>query len=200
MKSFVTSETSQVPYAETGYPLSLLEAGQDGSIVFNFTRPINGPGASIHGVELAARRDFDFLPGPLGNLGAQGNVTYADGKSDVFYSGTPYELPLVDLSKWSVNGTLYYDSTQFGARASVAYRSRYRKGDGGNGNVGEYFTPSTVFDATAYYNVTPALQLRVEGLNLSDQRIIQYADGEARRLMTSTVSGRTITFGGSLRF
>ncbi|MFN3820288.1 TonB-dependent receptor [Blastomonas sp.] len=200
MKSFVTSETSQLPYSETGYPLSLLEAGQDGSIIFNFTRPINGPGASIHGVELAGRRDFDFLPGVLGNFGALGNVTYAKGQSDVFYSGTPYELPLVDLSKWSVNGTLYYDSEQIGARGSVAYRSRYRKGDGGNGNIGEYFTPSVVFDATAYYNVTPALQVRVEGLNLTDERIIQYADGDARRLMTSTVSGRTITFGASLRF
>ena len=55
MKSFVTTETTQVPYGETGYPLSLLEEGLDASTVFNFTRPINGPGASIHGVELAAR-------------------------------------------------------------------------------------------------------------------------------------------------
>ena len=118
----------------------------------------------------------------------------------MLYSGVAYDLPLTDLSKWSVNGTIYYDTPQFGARGSVAYRSRYRSGSGGNGNIGEYFTPSTVFDATAYYNVTPMLQLRVEGLNLSDQRIIQYADGEAKRLMTSTVSGRTITFGATLRF
>lgn len=200
MKSFVTTETTQVPYGETGYPLSLLEEGLDASTVFNFTRPINGPGASIHGLELAARRNFDFLPGALANFGAQGNVTYADGSSDVLYSGVAYDLPLTDLSRWSVNGTLYYDTPQFGARGSVAYRSRYRSGSGGNGNIGEYFTPSTVFDATAYYNVTPALQLRVEGLNLSDERIIQYADGDAERLMTSTVSGRTITFGASLRF
>lgn len=200
MKSFVTTETAQVPYGDTGYPLSLLDAGLSASTVFNFTRPINGPGASIRGVELAGRRNFDFLPGALGNLGAQGNATYADGASDVLYSGVAYNLPLTDLSKWSINGTLYYDTPKLGARASVAYRSRYRSGSGGNGNIGEYFTPSTVFDATAYYNVTQALQLRVEGLNLSDQRIIQYADGHAKRLMTSTVSGRTITFGATLRF
>ncbi|EMD83460.1 TonB-dependent receptor [Pacificimonas flava] len=200
MESFVTSETEQLPYGETGYPLDLLEEGQDGSIIFNFTRPINGPGASIQGVEAAARRDLDFLPGPLANLGLSANVTYADGQSDVFYSGTAYELPLVDLSKWTVNTTLYYETEKFGARASMAYRSRYRKGGGGNGNVGEYFTPSTVFDATAYYDVTPMLQLRVEGLNLTDQRIIQYADRDAERLMTSTVSGRTFTFGATLRF
>lgn len=200
MQSFVTSESTQVPYEETGYPLSLLEEGQDGSIIFNYTRPINGPGASIHGVEFAARRDFDFLPGVLGNFGGLANVTYANGSSDVFYSGTAYNLPLVDLSKWSVNTTLYYDTETFGARVSMAYRSRYRKGDGGNGNIGEFFDPSTVFDATAYYNVTPALQLRVEALNLTDERIIQYADTDARRMMTSTVSGRVFTFGASMRF
>lgn len=200
MASFVTSETAQVPYGETGYPLDLLEDGLDGSTVFNFTRPINGPGASIHGVEVAARRDFDFLPGALANLGLIANATYADGSSDVFYSGVPIELPLADLSKWTVNSTLYYETDTFGARVSMAHRSRYRRGSGGNGNVGEFFTPSTVFDANIYYDVTPQLTVRLEALNLTDQRIIQYADREGERLMTSTVSGRTFTLGATMRF
>ena len=200
MESFVTTQTSSVRYDQTGYPLSLLQAGQDGSIIFNFTRPVNGPGASIRGAELAAKRDFDFLPGPLSALGVLANVTYAEGETDVFYNGVPHRLSLVDLSKWSYNATLYYDTQIVGARLSVASRSRYRRGSGGNGNIGEFFAPSTVFDATAYYNVTTRFQLRVEGLNLSDEEIIQYADVDARRLMTSSVSGRTLSLGGSYRF
>lgn len=200
MKSFVTTETSTVPYNQTGYPLSLLEQGMDGSVVFNFTRPINGPGAAIRGVELSARRDFDFLPAPFNGFGALANVTYADGQTDVFYNGAPKSLPLVDLSKWSYNATLYYDSEQIGARVSVASRSRYRKGNGGNDNIGEYFAPSTVVDATAYYNVTPKLQIRVDALNLTDESVIQYADKDARRMMTNTVSGRTLSVGASFRF
>lgn len=200
MKSFVTSETSTVPYSETGYPLDLLEEGQDGSIVFNYTRPVNGPGASIRGVELSARRDFDFLPAPLDGFGAIGNVTYADGSTDVFYNQVLVELPLVSLSKLSYNATLYYDTERAGARISMASRSRYRNGNGGNNNIGEFFAPSTVFDATAYFNVTPAVQLRVEALNLTNEPVMQYADTDAKRLMTSTVSGRTFTFGASIRF
>lgn len=200
MKSFVTSETSTVPYSETGYPLDLLEEGQDGSIIFNYTRPVNGPGASIRGVEVSARRDFDFLPAPLDGFGAIANMTYADGSSDVLFNGVPVELSLVDLSKWSYNATLYYDTERAGARVSMASRSRYRKGTGGNNNIGEYFAPSTVFDATAYFNVAPAIQLRVEAMNLTDEPVIQYADTSAKRLMTSTVSGRTLSFGASIRF
>ena len=200
MKSFVTTETSTVPYGETGYPLNLLEDGLDASTVFNFTRPVNTPGASIKGVEVAAKRDFDFLPAPLDKLGALANLTYADGHTDVYYDDVPYDLTLVDLSKWSYNATLYYDTPVFGARVSAAYRSRYRKGTGGNGNIGEYFTPTTFVDATAYYNITERLQVRVEGLNLTDERLVQYADTDARRMMTNTVSGRTISLGASYRF
>jgi iron complex outermembrane recepter protein len=200
MKSFVTTETSTVPYGETGYPLNLLEDGLDASTVFNFTRPVNTPGASIKGVEVAAKRDFDFLPAPLDKLGALANLTYADGHTDVYYDDVPYDLTLVDLSKWSYNATLYYDTPVFGARVSAAYRSRYRKGTGGNGNIGGYFTPTTFVDATAYYNITERLQVRVEGLNLTDERLVQYADTDARRMMTNTVSGRTISLGASYRF
>lgn len=200
MKSFVTTETSTVPYSETGYPLDLLEEGQDGSVVFNFTRPVNGPGAGIQGVELSARRDFDFLPAPLDGFGALANVTYADGETDVFFNGVAHRLSLVDLSKWSYNATLYYDSERVGGRVSMASRSRYRKGNGGNDNIGEYFAPSTVVDATAYYNVTPSVQIRVDALNITDEPVTQYADTDARRLMTSTVSGRTLSIGASIRF
>src|SRR5690606_26539318 len=175
MKSFVTTETSTVPYSETGYPLDLLEEGQDGSVVFNFTRPVNGPGAGIRGVELSARRDFDFLPAPLDGFGVLANVTYADGETDVFYNGVAHRLSMVDLSKWSYNATLYYDSERVGGRVSMASRSRYRKGNGGNDNIGEYFAPSTVVDATAYYNVTPSVQDRKSTRLNSSHVKISYA-------------------------
>lgn len=200
MESFITSETTQVPYNTTGYPLSLLEPGMDPATLFNYARPINGPGASIKGVELAAQRDFDFLPAPFDGFGAIGNVTWSEGSSEVFYSGVPYDLPLQNLSKWSYNATLYYETERAGARVSAAYRSRYRVGDGGNGNIGGYILGATYFDAQAYYDVTPNLKLTLEAINLTDEPIIQTTDNEADRLMTNTVSGRTIALGATLRF
>lgn len=200
MKSFITTETTPVPYSSTGFPTSLLLPGQDPSIIYNYTRPVNGEGAQIKGIEIAAKRDFDFLPAPFDRLGAVGNVTLADGDTDVVYSGQSITLPLIDLSKFSSNATLYYETPVWGIRGSVATRDHYRRGSGGNGNVGEYFNATTNFDASAYVNVTPALKLTVEAINISDQPIVQYADRDAKRMMTNTVSGRTILFGATFRF
>ncbi len=200
MKSFITTETTPVPYNTTGFPTSLLLPGQDPSIVYNYTRPVNGEGADIKGIEIAGKRDFDFLPGFLSHFGALGNLTLADGSTDVSYSGVPITLPLTALSKLSTNATLYFDTDRFGIRGSVATRSRYRGGSGGNGNIGEFFAPQTNFDASAYFNLTEQLKFTLEALNISDQRIVQYADRDARRMMTNTVSGRTILFGATMRF
>lgn len=200
MKSFITTETTPVPYNTTGFPVSLLMPGQDPGILYNYTRPVNGPGASIKGIEIAAKRDLDFLPAPFDRLGLLGNLTVADGSTDVLYSGMPVELSLPGLSKLSSNATIYYDTDRWGIRASAAVRNKYRSGSGGNGNIGEFIDDTANFDASAYVNVTPRLRLTVEGINISDQPIVQYADKDAKRMMTNTRSGRTILFGATMRF
>ncbi len=200
MDSYITSETRLVAYDTTGYPASLLPVGVDPSVLVNYTRPINGPGASIKGIELAAKRDFDFLPAPFDKLGVLGNVTIAEGSTDTFYAGVPVRLPLPTLSKFSSNATLYYDTDRWGVRGSVATRSRYRWGDGGNGNIGEYIKGTTNLDASAYVNLTRQFKLSLDVINITDEPIVQYADGTAKRVMTNTVSGRTVAFGGTMRF
>ncbi len=200
MDSYITSETRLVAYNSTGYPSSLLPVGVDPSVLVNYTRPVNGPGASIKGIEIAAKRDFDFLPAPFDRLGVLGNVTLAEGSTDVFYSGVAVRLPLPTLSKFSSNATLYYDTDRWGVRGSVATRSRYRWGDGGNGNIGEYIKGTTNLDASAYVNVTRQFKLSLDVINITDEPIVQYADGTAKRVMTNTVSGRTVAFGGTMRF
>jgi TonB-dependent receptor len=200
MDSYITSETRLVAYDTTGYPASLLPVGVDPSVLVNYTRPINGPGASIKGIELAAKRDFDFLPTPFDKLGVLGNVTIAEGSTDTFYAGVPVRLPLPTLSKFSSNATLYYDTDRWGVRGSVATRSRYRWGDGGNGNIGEYIKGTTNLDASAYVNLTRQFKLSLDMINITDEPIVQYADGTAKRVMTNTVSGRTVAFGGTMRF
>ena len=200
MASFITTQTTVVPYAATGLPVSFLLPGQTGQIPYNYARPINGPGADIKGVEIALRRDFDFLPGPLRYLGLVANVTYADGASPVLYGTTPVPLPLQNLSRWSANATLYYDAPGWGVRVSEAYRDRYLDGAGGNGNIGEFVAPSSNVDAQAHYNLAPGLRLVAEGINLTDQPIIQYTDAVAQRIEVNTRSGRTFTFGFSYEF
>jgi iron complex outermembrane receptor protein len=200
MKSFITTETAVVPYGSTGFPVSFLLPGQDGSILYNFNRPINGPGASIRGLEAGFQRDFDFLPAPLDRAGLTANVTYADGSSPVLYSGVPVVLPLTNLSRYSANATLYYETARWGARMSEAYRDKYLDSAGGSGNIGEMIGATSNVDFQAHYNLDRRLKLIVEGINLTDQHIVQYTDVTAKRIEVNTSSGRTFTFGFSYEF
>jgi iron complex outermembrane recepter protein len=200
MKSFISTSTISVPYASTGYPLAFLQPGQDGSIIYAFNRPANRDGASIWGAELGLQRDFDFLPAPFDQFGVTGNVTFADGRSQTRIEGTAVALDLLQLSRWSSNATVYFETPRWGARVSLAYRSRYLDGPGGSGNIGTGFHGATNVDFAAHYNITHDLRIVVEGINLTDQPISQFADIEADRLLTTVRSGRSLTIGATLTF
>lgn len=195
MDSFITSETASVRYGDIGYPLSLLGPDQTADTIYSFGRPVNGDGASIKGAEFAIQRDFDFLPAPFEGFGIAANVTYAEGETDAMVDGVRRTLALNNLSKWSSNATIYYETDAWGARVSSAYRDGYLDGIGGNGNVGSGYHATNNIDATAFWNVTPALKLVVEGINLTDEAIDQYVDIVEERSTSYTKSGRTFTVG-----
>ncbi|HEY2662022.1 MAG TPA: TonB-dependent receptor, partial [Caulobacteraceae bacterium] len=200
MESFITTQTRVEPYSATGFPLSFLLPGQDGSTPYNVSRPVNGPGASIKGVEIAFRRDFGFLPAPFNQLGVIANGAYADGASAVIFGGAPISLPLPNLSKYTANATLYYETSRWGVRVSEAFRSRYLDGAGGNGNIGDFIAATHNVDFDAHYNVTSRLKLRFEGVNLTNQHIIQYTDVTARRIEVNTSAGQTFVVGATYDF
>lgn len=205
MEDMITSENSQVPYGTTGYPLSLLQPTQNANTLFNYSRPVNGRGANIEGLEAAVQKDFDFLPAPFDKLGVTGNVTYIDGHNGVIYNpNTPSQvtkiLPLFNLSKFSANVTLYYETDNWGVRVSEAHRSRYLTDGGSVANQGTGIEPTDNIDFAAHYNLADNFKLVVEGINLTNQPIIQYADVSAKRLLVNTTSGSTFTFGVTYEF
>ncbi|MEJ2459939.1 MAG: TonB-dependent receptor [Novosphingobium sp.] len=150
LDSFITSETRVMAYADTGYPLAFLYPGQDKAILYNVIRPVNGAGATIFGIEGAVQQDLKFLPAPLDRLGVQANVTFVSGNSGVTYSGESIDLPLIDLSRWSGNATLYYSGRGWDARLATAYRGTYRSGLGNNGNIGQWIKSSVTLDFAAH--------------------------------------------------
>jgi len=200
LDSFITSETSQVPYSATGFPVSLLLPGQDGTTPYNYTRPINGDGASIRGVEVAFQHDFTFLPAPFDRFGVVANGTYIDGNQTAVYNGVSQQIPLFNLSKWAANGTLYFETERFGARVSTAFRSRYITSAGSNANVGDGIRPTNNIDFQVRYNLTPAIRLVVEGINVTNEPIEQFADLTADRTLVYTTSGRIFTLGVTASF
>lgn len=195
LKSFISSQTTVEPYSATGYPLSFLLPGQTGSILYNVSQPVNVNGADIKGIEAAAQHDFDFLPAPLDHFGIAVNGTYADGSSPAIINSVSVSLPLVNLSKWTANATLYYETSRWGARISEAYRGPYLDSAGGNGNIGEGYEATNNVDFTAHYNITKNFKATLEGLNLTNQHIVQFTDLKAQRIEVNTSSGRTILWG-----
>ena len=85
-------------------------------------------------------------------------------------------------------------------RVSEAYRGKYLDSAGGNGNVGEGYEATNNVDFSAHYNITPHLKATLEGLNLTNQHIIQYTDITAKRIEVNTSSGRTFLFGMTAEF
>jgi len=195
MDSFITSATTLMPYSATGLPMAFLYSGVSADTLYNVVRPLNGSGASILGVEAAVQRDLRFLPAPFDGLGLQANATFASGHSDVIYDDTAVSLPLIDLSRWSGNATLYYTGKGWDARIALAYRGTYRDGVGNNGNIGTWIRGSTTIDFAAHAMLRPGLQASVEARNLTDTPIEQYTDRIAKRLLARTRSGRTIALG-----
>lgn len=195
MEDFITTATTIMPYSQTGFPLSFLLPHQDPNVLYNYTAPINGKGAAFIGLEAAFQRDFKFLPAPFDRFGVTGNLTIADGNSPVIFSGRSVSLPLLNLSKQSYNVTLYYESDRLSIRVSQAYRGGYRGGAGAYGNVGDYFEATSNIDFVVHYRISDHLKATLEGINMTDQPIIQYTDATAKRLEVVTRAGRTFTLG-----
>ena len=200
MDSFISSETTVEPYSATGYPLSFLLPGQTGSVPYNYSRPINVPGTSIWGLEAAFQHDFNFLPAPFDHLGLTANATYAEGYQDTLINSLNFSVPLINLSKYSANATLYYETDRWGVRLSEAYRSQYLDSTGSSGNVGELVGATNNVDFQAHYNLNKHFKLIVEGINLTNQPIVQYLDIYVKRPEVYTTSGRTFTFGATYQF
>eukprot|EP01042_Synura_sphagnicola_P013826 gene13826-17518_t len=85
-------------------------------------------------------------------------------------------------------------------RISDAYRDKYLDGIGTAGNVGTGIKATNNIDFAAHYNFGHGLKLIAEGLNLTNQHIIQYSNIVAPRTLVNTSSGRTFTLGVTYEF
>jgi iron complex outermembrane recepter protein len=201
MDSFISSSTKQIPYGQTGLPLSLLVQGEDANTLFDVSQPVNGAGANIKGIEAAVQHDFTFLPGALKHLGAVVNGTWFDGHQTAYYNNVPKVIPLYNLSKWAANATLYYENKLWGVRVSDAYRSSYLTGAGNAiDNSGDGIRGTNNVDFQAHINLRPGVRLIAEGINITNEPIVQSLDAVAQRTEVYTTSGRTFTFGISAEF
>lgn len=221
VKSFTQSAAiTEATFAQTGLPVSVLNPSSPAALnpalltqpIWTLTTTVNGTGAKLKGIELAAQVPFKiFTEGFLGNFGVIANATFIDSNADYTLQG-PATTPggalvnvtrraaLANVSKRAYNGTLYYDDGKFSARVMGTYRSAYHEGASGTGNVLEGYGPMWNVDASVRYKVTEWLEVSVEGNNLLDTYRFRYTDIDTQRNYENNHFGRNFLVGARLKY
>ena len=182
---------------------TLIEAQPDADGVVReggpVTRPVNGKGGSIKGVEVGFQTVFDFLPGALSGFGGQLNYTYSDsGSSNVDLFGK--SLPVPDNSKHQANAVLFYQKGPVQGRVAYNYRSKRFGGfvSAADDNLAVWNRATGYLDASASYDVTPKFTMFVQGSNLTKENEEQYAQFK-NFWYGSNIFERRLTFGVRIR-
>ncbi|WP_160152753.1 TonB-dependent receptor [Microbulbifer sp. ALW1] len=152
------------------------------------TRPQNGPGATIRGLELQWQQGFSQ------GWGILSNYTYTDASVPSEDGSRKLELP--GNSRSQFNASLYLERAQWEARLSYNYRSR-SYGEiiaGSQSETGAY----QQWDATGQWRWSPTLALSLEAINLTNEVIrIHSASGIPQGIYEN---GRRFAVGVKLAF
>lgn len=180
-----------VPFSETGVPSGTIPGATESTIVSEFSMPINIEGTNtLTGVELTVQAQLTFLPAPFDGFGVTANYTKVEA-----------DEALTGFSPESYNATLYFETAQWGARASMSHRATWFSGYSDDpmsaGTRG--FEASTYVDAAAFFNVTDDLQLTLDAVNLTNEKDTQFW-GRNQYLYNQNQSGTTWMAGLSYKF
>lgn len=206
-------------FAQTGLPASVLSPASPAALNpaqqleprWTLSTTVNGSGAKLKGIELAAQIPFSaFTDGLFSHFGILANATFIDSNATFNLQG-PAVAPggslqnvvvnntLSNVTKKAFNGTLYYDDGKFSARGMLSYRGRYHEGASGTGNLLEGYGATTNLDASIRYKFTEWMEVSIEGNNLLDTYRYRFTDFDADRNYENNHFGRTILFGARFK-
>jgi len=191
IESFITDAPTQERFnIETSTPnLSLCNQVDPGNPVlynceFVINRRSNGGGARLQGLELGVQK-------PLWNgFGVQANYTYSDVETE---SGDP----LPGNSKHSYNAAVYFENDLISARLAYNYRSEFFVTFDRSTQLNQEEIGS--LDGSIAWNVTSQIAVTLEGQNLLDEEITQFA-GSTIRPRAVYDNGRAIYAGVRFRY
>lgn len=206
-------------FAQTGLPASVLSPSSPAALNpaqqleprWTLATTVNGSGAKLKGIELAAQVPFSaFTDGFLSKFGVLANATFIDSNATFNLQGAAVapggalqnvvvNNTLSNVTKKAFNGTLYYDDGKFSARGMLSYRGRYHEGASGTGNLLEGYGATTNLDASVRYKFTEWMEVSIEGNNLLDTYRYRFTDFDADRNYENNHFGRTILFGARFK-
>lgn len=170
-------------------PPELFPDGVTPQTTGNFSRPENGSGGYLWGLEFTASVPFDLWSEALEGFGAI--LSYSYTESDITIPGAVSavaneNIPLPGLSEDVWNATLYYERYGFGARVATRYRSEYigEVTNFANERGLRFVDDDMITDAQLSYTfgegVLEGLQLLAQVNNLTNEPYIAYSVNKSR--------------------
>ncbi len=205
IKSYVLTVGRNVPYNQTGLPMSLLPSNFTGDEIFLVSAPVNSPGGKLTGFEINVQQPFSFLPGWGKNFGVLANYTQVKSKMDYVISAAvgaaTVTEDLVNLSPRSWNLSFYYDDGTFSGRVSTSARSAFLTTipAGNNQDVAGKNKTFNV-DLSMGYQLSKQLQLTFEATNLTNQANDQFISRAMNNVVVNNYTGREFIIGGRYKF
>ncbi|TCP35080.1 TonB-dependent receptor [Sphingomonas sp. BK235] len=167
---------------------------------FQDTRTRNGQTGSIAGVEIGGQYSLDKAGGFVSGFGVAGNYTYVTsnvdrGTGQASNAGCGYN----GLSPHSANGSLFYEKYGVQARASYNWRSAFLQQCFGAASRPQSRAAYGQLDLSLGYDITPAVQVYAQGVNLTNAYVHDYSVLEDRFLLLQNTGARYL-FGVRARF
>ena len=194
--NFIESQTISItnpvvfPAGNASNP-SMVDVTRD--IAFLDTRQRNGETGSIIGVELAAQKAFD------NGFGVAANYTYVDSSIDRAAGAPNEDLDYNGLSPHSFNVSGFYEKGPIQARLTYNYRDEFLVqafSDQGEPRQREAFGQ---LDFSAAYNVSEAIQVFAEGINILDADTRDFSRFE-NRFLTYEDTGSRFAIGARAKY
>jgi len=164
---------------------------------FLITRPFNGTGGKVKGVEVLFQTPFSFLPAPFDGFGVVTNFSYIDSETSLLNTRTGEPLPLEGLSKINYNLVGYFEKDGFGARVAYNYRDKFFDSVSVGGE-GIFFDSYKTLDASVRYEFA-AFTVFADASNLTDAAQKRYT-GSPEAVSLYALQGRRFSAGVNVRF
>lgn len=161
---------------------------------WNFSQMRNGESVNLYGLEVAAQRQLDFLPGKfLSGFGVYANYTYTKSKAKGISNedGDFREnISLPGTAPHMINGSLSWENKRFLARVSLNYTAAYLDELGESSFTDVFYDEQLFVDANASYKVTPKVRVFAEANNLTNQPLRYYQGISSRTMQTEYYKSR----------
>jgi TonB-dependent receptor len=174
--------------------------GQDPSILFNTTRPINFSDGSVEGFEVGIFQPLDKLIPELEGFGFSANYTYVDSKFEEDVGSAGFGFP--GTSKNNLNLMSYYENDDITARISYIWRDAFFRSLAGTGSqtATARFTGETEsLNLNVAWRATKEFTLSFNGSNLTDSIRRDHIGFESTYL-DAFASGRSFSITGAYKF